>query len=126
MQEELEYIEAHTSSANSSFSSNAGTGAGGSMSGGTPMEGDATSRDAPNGDGHDLSKESSFTSPKSEKPKSQELTTRREEYGQVYVMYIRFALRSGGVEASRQAFAKARKDKWTPWQVFEAAGKSTS
>ena len=37
-------------------------------------------------------------------------------------MYIRFALRAEGVDASRAAFAKARKDKLTTWEVFEAAG----
>lgn len=57
------------------------------------------------------------------KPKSKELADRRQEYGLVYVMYIRFALRAEGVDASRAAFAKARKDRWTTWEVFEAAGK---
>jgi cleavage stimulation factor subunit 3 len=55
--------------------------------------------------------------------KSKELADRRQEYGLVYVMYIRFALRAEGVDASRAAFAKARKDRWTTWEVFEAAGK---
>jgi cleavage stimulation factor subunit 3 len=37
-------------------------------------------------------------------------------------MYMRFARRAEGVKSSRMAFGKARKDRWAPWEVYEAAG----
>lgn len=84
--------------------------------------------DIPSGGGNPLTKYFSFTSGKSDggPKKSKELSHRRQEYGLVYIMYIRFALRAEGVDASRTAFAKARKDKWTTWEVFEAAGKKVA
>lgn len=51
-----------------------------------------------------------------------ELRDRRQTYSGVYITYIRFARRTGGVEEERTAFAKACKDKWSTWEVFEAAG----
>jgi len=67
---------------------------------------------------------SSFSSQKSDDKlgKSAELVRRKQDYGLAYIMYIRFALRAEGVESSRLVFAKARREKWTPWEVFEAAG----
>ncbi|KAL1702972.1 hypothetical protein EV121DRAFT_261552 [Schizophyllum commune] len=49
------------------------------------------------------------------------LALRRKEYGIAYVMYIRFARRAEGEKAGRTLFGKARKDRWTPWEVYEAA-----
>ncbi|KAH8109146.1 hypothetical protein DFH11DRAFT_1628762 [Phellopilus nigrolimitatus] len=49
------------------------------------------------------------------------LRERQQEYGLVYIVYIRFALRAEGVDASRAVFWKARKNKWTTWEVFESA-----
>ncbi|TRM68704.1 hypothetical protein BD626DRAFT_394151 [Schizophyllum amplum] len=49
------------------------------------------------------------------------LALRRKEYGHAYVMYIRFARRAEGEKAGRSLFSKARKDRWTPWEVYEAA-----
>lgn len=69
-------------------------------------------------------KDHSFSSQKSDEKNAEEFTSTRKVFGNIYIMYIRFALRAEGVEASRQVFAKARKDKWTPWEVFEAAGRS--
>ena len=37
-------------------------------------------------------------------------------------MYIRFARRAEGVRSSRTVFSKARKERWTPWEVYESAG----
>ncbi len=52
-----------------------------------------------------------------------DLRSLRQEYGLVYILYIRFALRAEGIGAARKtAFARARKDKWSSWEVFEAAG----
>ncbi|KAJ2911679.1 hypothetical protein MD484_g8737, partial [Candolleomyces efflorescens] len=53
-----------------------------------------------------------------------ELQERRVEYGLVYILYMRFARRAEGLQAMRKAFAKARKDKWVSWEVYEACGKS--
>jgi cleavage stimulation factor subunit 3 len=67
---------------------------------------------------------SSFATQSSEeKPsKSKELVERRTEYGLVWIMYMRFARRAEGLKSARAVFGKARRDKWTPWEVFEAAG----
>ena len=55
-------------------------------------------------------------------PQARMLTEKRQEFGVVYIMYMRFAMRHEGLDAFRAVFAKARKEKWTPWIVFEAAG----
>lgn len=52
-----------------------------------------------------------------------ELREMRENYGGVWINYIRFKRRSEGVDASRKAFGLARKGNLIPWQVYEAAGK---
>lgn len=53
---------------------------------------------------------------------SRELAEKRSEYGVAWVMYMRFGRRAEGVKSSRAIFGKARKDRWTPWEVYEAAG----
>lgn len=63
---------------------------------------------------------SSYTSSE-ETPLAKQFKERKQEYGLIYVMYIRFALRAEGLPASRAVFTKARKDKFSPWEVFEAA-----
>ena len=55
-------------------------------------------------------------------PKSKELADRRTEYGLVWTMYMRFARRAEGLKSFRAVFAKARRDRWTPWQIYESAG----
>ncbi|EKM76104.1 hypothetical protein AGABI1DRAFT_45409 [Agaricus bisporus var. burnettii JB137-S8] len=52
---------------------------------------------------------------------SRELAEKRSEYGVAWVMYMRFGRRAEGVKSSRAIFGKARKDRWTPWEVYEAA-----
>lgn len=68
---------------------------------------------------------SSFNSQSSdEKPvKTTELQERRTEYGLVYIMYMRFARRAEGLTALRKVFGKGRRDRWAPWEVYEASGK---
>jgi cleavage stimulation factor subunit 3 len=58
-----------------------------------------------------------------EKPnhKSRELAERRTEYGLAIVMYMRFCNRAENLQSFRNAFKHARKDRWTPWEVYEAA-----
>jgi cleavage stimulation factor subunit 3 len=104
----LETIEARTTSANSSLASI------------QPPE-----PAYHNGDGGTHSAESSFVNSQSsdgKTPKPKELTERRSEYGLVYIMYMRFGRRAEGLKASRTVFARARRDKWIPWEVYEASG----
>jgi cleavage stimulation factor subunit 3 len=54
--------------------------------------------------------------------KPRELAERRTEYGLVWIMYMRFSRRAEGLKAWRGVFKEARKDRWTPWEVYEAAG----
>ncbi|KAL5508671.1 RNA14 [Sanghuangporus vaninii] len=72
-----------------------------------------------------LNKEPSISTTTSSSSEDSSLATqlreRKQEYGLVYIMYIRFAMRAEGLEASRLVFQRARKDKYAPWEVFEAA-----
>lgn len=115
---ELDELENRVNSANSSFTSDA--------SGRTvPMS-------APAGNGLGsleagmISNNSSFATQASDEkpPKVKELSDRRQEYGVVWIMYIRFARRALDLKTFRAVFAKARRDRWTPWEVYEAAGMS--
>ncbi|TFK28593.1 mRNA 3'-end-processing protein RNA14 [Coprinopsis marcescibilis] len=65
----------------------------------------------------------SFNSQSSDgKPvKTTELQEKRAEYGLVYTMYMRFARRAEGLAALRKVFGKARRDRWAPWEVYEAS-----
>lgn len=128
MQGELEALEAKIAATtpNSSFTSSQGDT--GIVPTGVADDPNAMKVDSVNGGG--LTKEASFVTQKTNtsltsdiSPLAKEMRERRQEYGLVYIMYIRFALRAEGVDASRGVFSKARKDKWTPWEVFEAAGK---
>lgn len=75
-------------------------------------------------EGNTQSTNSSFNTQASDEkpPKSSELVERRTEYGVAYIMYMRFGRRAEGVKSSRAIFGKARKDRWAPWEVYEAAG----
>ncbi|KAG6841341.1 hypothetical protein C0991_012166 [Blastosporella zonata] len=53
--------------------------------------------------------------------KISELSERRVEYGLAWIMYMRFGRRAEGIKTSRVIFSRARKDRWTPWEVWEAA-----
>jgi len=110
LRRDLDALEAKVNSANSSQSSN--------LSGAAAV--DFQSADLPM-----PSNNSSFaTQPADEKPpKTKELSDRRTEYGLVWTMYMRFARRAEGLKSSRPVFAKARRDRWVPWEVYESAGK---
>ncbi|KAI8984849.1 hypothetical protein BD414DRAFT_489442 [Trametes punicea] len=54
-------------------------------------------------------------------PKSKELSDKRTDYGIVWIMYMRFGRRAEGLKSARNIFGKARRDRWTPWEVYEAA-----
>ena len=65
----------------------------------------------------------SFTTLSDEKPlHSKELAEKRQEYGLAWTVYMRFARRAEGLKSARGVFAQARRDKWTPWEVYESAG----
>jgi len=49
-------------------------------------------------------------------------TQRMAEDGLAYNVYIRVARRIKGAKASGVVFGRARKDRWTPWEVYEASG----
>jgi cleavage stimulation factor subunit 3 len=70
------------------------------------------------------SNSSSFNTQASDEkiPKSSELQERRTEFGLAYIMYMRFGRRAEGVKSSRRVFGLARKERWAPWEVYEAAG----
>lgn len=113
---QLEDLESRVNSTNSSFSS------------------DASGRVVPTGgpntatiglmEATSLSNNTSFATQSADEkpPKSKELQERRSEYGLVWTMYIRYARRAHDLKTFRAVFAKARKDRWTPWEVYEAAG----
>lgn len=136
LSEELEAIETRENEATAAAAQNAqndtaqsgGAALDTNGNGHDPTQPDITQTDFPTssqeGAANGVAKDGPGSAQKSDdKPaKSKELADRRQEYGLVYIMYIRFALRAEGVDASRAAFAKARKDKWTTWEVFEAAG----
>ncbi|KAJ3507883.1 hypothetical protein NLJ89_g6057 [Agrocybe chaxingu] len=66
---------------------------------------------------------SSFNTQASEEkpPKVTELQKHRTEYGLAWIMYMRFGRRAEGVKSSRSIFGQARRQRWTPWEVYEAA-----
>ena len=75
------------------------------------------------GDVNSQSQNSSDSQQSDEKPhKLTELEQRRGEYGLVYIIYMRFGRRAEGIKSSRAIFGRARKDKWTSWHVYDAAG----
>lgn len=105
---DLEAVEKRISSANSSFSSDISQ----------------SQKTEPGDNVQPESQSSSFTEKSDDKlPKNKELTERRTEYGIAWISYMRFARRAEGLKPSRTVFSKARKERWTPWEVFEAAGK---
>lgn len=112
---QLEELEARVNSATSSFSSD--------------VTGRSVATSVPNSttpgptDPGTASNNSSFATQNADEkpPKSKELQERRSEYGLVWIMYIRYARRAHDLKTFRAVFAKARKDRWTPWEVYEAA-----
>lgn len=57
---------------------------------------------------------------------NKELDGMKGELGVVWIMLMRFARRAEGLRPARGIFTKARKDKYCPWSVYEAAGTMTS
>jgi cleavage stimulation factor subunit 3 len=115
----LDVLESRMNSANSSFSS---TGTVATQ----PVNNGLSSSVAP-GLGVESTSSSFATQTSDEKPpKFRELAERRTEYGLVYIMYMRSARRSEGLKSSRAVFGRARRDRWTPWEVYEASGTELS
>ncbi|KAI1786462.1 hypothetical protein LXA43DRAFT_872742, partial [Ganoderma leucocontextum] len=55
-------------------------------------------------------------------PENKGLYDKRTDYGIAWIVYIRFARRAEGLRSARNVFIKARRDRWTPWEVHEAEG----
>lgn len=53
---------------------------------------------------------------------NKELEGMKGELGVVWIMLMRFARRAEGLRPARGIFTKARKDRYCPWSVYEAAG----
>ncbi|TBU57853.1 Suf-domain-containing protein [Dichomitus squalens] len=68
------------------------------------------------------SQQSSFSTQSSDEkpPKNKDLSDKRTDYGIAWIVYIRFARRAEGLRSARNVFGKARRDRWTPWEVHEA------
>jgi len=91
----------------------------------------STSTAVPNGSGHSAataeagvqSTFSSFNSQASDEkpPKHAELHRLKREYGLAWIIYMRFGRRSEGMKSLRGIFGRARKDRWVPWEVYEAS-----
>ncbi|KAJ8697549.1 mRNA 3'-end-processing protein rna14 [Pleurotus ostreatus] len=67
------------------------------------------------------SNNSSFSTDDSKPPNVKEMNERRSEYGVVYIMYMRFARRAEEIKSARAVFQRARKDRWVPWEVYDAS-----
>ncbi|KAI0745191.1 hypothetical protein C8Q76DRAFT_764545 [Earliella scabrosa] len=111
LSKDLEALEAKVNSANSS------AGSVGSQQG-QPKDGQAMDVTLAGLQSHN----SSFnTQCSGDRPqKNEELTAKRTDYGNVWIVYIRFARRAQGLQSARTLFGKARRDRLTPWQVHEA------
>ena len=74
------------------------------------------------------SQNSSFNTQSSDDrpPKNKELTDKRTDYGNVWIVYIRFARRAEGLQSARTLFGRARRDRLSPWEVHEAEGALSS
>jgi cleavage stimulation factor subunit 3 len=92
----------------------------------TSLASNGTAPAAANGNNNAAEQNSSFGSQGSDEkpPHVTELQKQRTEYGLVWIMYMRFVRRAEGVKSSRIVFSKARRDRWTPWEVYEADGTS--
>lgn len=118
----LEEIEALDAKVNASTSANEKDAASGTASATEPSAEQPEVPPPSSGLNKELSVSTATSSSASEEASlATQLRERKQEYGLVYIMYIRFAMRSEGLEASRVVFQKARKDKFAPWEVFEAA-----
>ena len=119
LRQNLEEIEQSANGPNNSFTSNGTTST--APIGSAESSSMITSLSQPGSQ----SQNSSFSSQSTEeKPsKSKELADRRTEYGIAWIVYMRFARRAETLQSARAVFGQARKDRWTPWEVYEAAGK---
>ncbi|PPQ72015.1 hypothetical protein CVT26_007975 [Gymnopilus dilepis] len=122
LRNQLDELERTANSANSSFSS---TGSAAPAAGAGNGNGSLARIGAPPGfqSTEPASNASSFNSQSSDSEKPPQLTElqkRRTEYGLVWIMYMRFGMRAEGVKSSRGIFAKARRDRWAPWETYEA------
>jgi cleavage stimulation factor subunit 3 len=116
LRSQLEAFEQTLTSANTSSST--------AVPANGPENGVVNNSHAPAAEPGIQSTNSSFnTQVSDEKPtKNTELMRLRTEYGVAWIMYMRFGRRSEGVKSLRGIFARARKDRFIPWEVYEAGG----
>ena len=55
-------------------------------------------------------------------PKSKEPQDHRSEYRLVWIVHIHHTRRAHDLKTFCAVFARAQKDHWAPWEVYEAAG----
>lgn len=118
---DLEALESRIKSANSSFestTSNNTVPANGSNTGVPSVAATGLTEAGIHSNNSSFNTQSSDEKP----PKSKELTERTTEYGLVWIMYMRAARRVASQQAARSIFTRGRKDRWLPWEVYEAAG----
>jgi cleavage stimulation factor subunit 3 len=116
---DLEALESRLNSANSSFESNGSNNvpANGSTLSALPVTATGLTEAGTQSNNSSFNTQSSDDKP----PKSKELSERRTEYGLAWIMYMRAARRVASQQAARTIFTKGRKDRWLPWEVYEAA-----
>lgn len=117
---ELERIEQETGEGKTTTANNGSNGNGSGLTPtNTPFDGTNTGL---GGGVNSASSSFNTQTTKTSTPAQSELAERRAEYGLAYIVYMRFGRRAEGIKASRAIFGKARRDRWSPWQVYEAAG----
>ncbi|KAF8631737.1 hypothetical protein AX15_002220 [Amanita polypyramis BW_CC] len=119
---ELEKLEQEPGDDGKATASNVNNGNGSGLTPtGTPF--DSSNGMTTNLGGGTTSANSSFNTQTSKlsSPAHSASVEKRAAYGLAYIVYMRFGRRAEGIKASRTIFGKARRDKWTPWQVYEAA-----
>ena len=121
LRSQLETFEQTITSANTSSSTAAAAPTNGSGNG---IVNNHTSTTEP---GIQSTNSSFNTQASDEKPsKNAELQRLRTEYGVAWIMYMRFGRRSEGVKSLRAIFFKARRERFIPWEVYEASGSFSS
>ena len=71
-----------------------------------------------------VSNDSSFATQSADEkpPKLKEPQDRRSEYRLIWIVRIHRAHRAHDLKTFCAVFARAQKDRWAPWEVYETAG----
>ncbi|KAI0352491.1 Suf-domain-containing protein [Trametes cingulata] len=117
LRKDLEALEERINSANSSNGSIGSQKTEPNANDAIPGQSQSQSQSQPSSQNSSFATQSGDEKP----PKSKELIDKRTDYGIAYIMYMRFGRRAEGLKSARNVFGKARRDRWTPWEVYEAA-----